>query len=520
MYHFETSGIRWRRILALLAVAFAARAVVTVAIAPPMEGWDEYQHVAYLVHLDEHDGEAPRLGTANVSPRLLEKVVAFPVPLGAREQLIGAGGVGHAAFWRGEARYREGHPPVRLYQAQHASFYYRLALPLFRAAGGIDDLRTSVAVLRLANALLGFVALALVVLWIARWFPNDRLGVAIAAAVALNPLFLVNVCRVANDALAIALVTAGICGTLAAIERGGLWRVALAGVFLGAATFAKTLAAPAIPWAVVALACAPGRTFRWRAGTASLAAGLAAVVLAPFVLDSLTHYGTLTPMQEAVANERAGAGLGAWWGAIVSIDWWQHLRTVWTDGGLWASGWSGILPRERFRVVIGIAVGLGLVGLVARAVRQRRLDPAASVGLGLAAWTSAAMAYHMIQTRLAWGVVATGAHYAAFALPWWQVSWLGGARALAARWQAPVVGAVAVIFTIVEVRGLGRSAVEYSGTERLGAAFERLERLHPAWLGSEAVALGVAIWAVALVGLAFVAVTGKGLRYRCSGTSR
>lgn len=520
MYQSETSGIRWRWILALLAVAFVARAVVTAAIVPPFEGWDEYQHVAYLVHLDENDGEAPTLGTARVSPRLLERAVDFPVPLGAREQLVGAGGVGHAAYWRGEARYREGHPPVRLYQAQHASFYYRLALPLFRAAGGLDDIRASVTVLRLANALLGLVALLLVACRIARWFPGSRLGVAIAAAVVLNPLFLVDVCRVANDALAIALVTVGICITLAATERGGWWRIALAGSFLGGATFAKTLAAPAIPWAVVALALAPGRSRAWRTGAASLVALVAAAVVAPYVFDSLARYGTFTPMQEAVANERAGAGFGAWWGAVRSIDWWDHLRTVWTDGALWASGWSGLLPRERFRLLIGIAVALGLVGLIVDAVRRRRLDAAATVGLGLAAWTSAAMAYHMIQTRLAWGVVATGAHYAAFALPWWQVSWLGGARALAARWQALAVAAVAVIFTVVEVRGLARSAVEYAATERLGVAFERLERLHPAWLGTEAVAIGVAIWAGALVALAFVAVAGKGLRYRCSGTSR
>jgi hypothetical protein len=35
----------------LLIAAFLARAPLYLCVFPPFEGWDEYQHLAYIVHL-------------------------------------------------------------------------------------------------------------------------------------------------------------------------------------------------------------------------------------------------------------------------------------------------------------------------------------------------------------------------------------------------------------------------------------------------------------------------------------
>ena len=41
----------WRRLRVLLVALVVCRGVVLLSILPPFEGWDEYQHVAYVEHM-------------------------------------------------------------------------------------------------------------------------------------------------------------------------------------------------------------------------------------------------------------------------------------------------------------------------------------------------------------------------------------------------------------------------------------------------------------------------------------
>ena len=43
----------WWLLAGLLITAFLARGPLYLSVFPPFEGWDEYQHLAYIAHLDE-----------------------------------------------------------------------------------------------------------------------------------------------------------------------------------------------------------------------------------------------------------------------------------------------------------------------------------------------------------------------------------------------------------------------------------------------------------------------------------
>ena len=41
----------WRRLRVFLVALVVCRGIVVLSILPPFEGWDEYQHVAYVEHM-------------------------------------------------------------------------------------------------------------------------------------------------------------------------------------------------------------------------------------------------------------------------------------------------------------------------------------------------------------------------------------------------------------------------------------------------------------------------------------
>ena len=57
----------WRRVRVLLVALVVCRGVVVLSILPPFEGWDEYQHVAYVEHM-RRTGRAPVAGQTTVAP--------------------------------------------------------------------------------------------------------------------------------------------------------------------------------------------------------------------------------------------------------------------------------------------------------------------------------------------------------------------------------------------------------------------------------------------------------------------
>src|SRR6476620_4199097 len=74
----RTRSRTWWLVASLLIAAFLARGPLYLSVFPPFEGWDEYQHLAYIVHLDS-TGAIPVLDQrTRVSLALRPLVIATP----------------------------------------------------------------------------------------------------------------------------------------------------------------------------------------------------------------------------------------------------------------------------------------------------------------------------------------------------------------------------------------------------------------------------------------------------------
>ena len=206
--------------------------------------------------------EAPVAGQTTVAPALLSELVKFPQPELATRQLPGVGAVDYSTFWNHQGLNGQMRSPedfrshtVLLYQAQHSTMFYRLALPLFEALGGVQNLRWSVAGMRLMNV--GLIATAV---WVSlevlrRVVRRKRDAALIGMAIAAHPLFLMNGARVANDALGVFLATLAIASSLALVSRTDDRRLALhgatTGCLIGLAIMAKATNFALIPFAAI-----------------------------------------------------------------------------------------------------------------------------------------------------------------------------------------------------------------------------------------------------------------------------
>src|SRR5262245_60130172 len=122
----------WWLVAASLIAAFLARAPLYLSVFPPFEGWDEPQHLAYIVHLDE-------IGTIPVMNESLVPFSLRPLFVGTPQAPVGPmkewGLLPSAEYWRtgppADAN-REATFSFRLYQAQHPPLAYAMAVPIWR----------------------------------------------------------------------------------------------------------------------------------------------------------------------------------------------------------------------------------------------------------------------------------------------------------------------------------------------------------------------------------------------------
>jgi len=487
----------WSRFRLLLTVLVIARGVVLLCVMPPLEGWDEYQHVGYIQYVIEN-GRDPVFGEACVPASVLRGVAAFPHGASAIEQIGGHGAVRPAEFWAGGARPGgDGALPlVVLYQAQHASLYYRVARPVFEAAGGVNDLRASVGALRLANVVLAAGAVWMVLGGLGRWCRDRRHAALIGLIVAVQPLFVINAARVANDGLAVFLATVVIVWAMELDERR-LWRRSVAiGLVVGLAILAKTVNLALLPFVVgcVLLLVVRGRVRVGAAvvGLVLFAAG-AAVVTQHYFRFNLARFGVMTPMQEALANRAEGRDADELATAAGEVRWGRFMRNMWLKRWMWMGGWSFVATPRLFRDACEVTCDLGLLGwlfmLRRRAREERRVFAAPLVALRafwLCVCFAVALCWHGIQSQAAWGTTSTNVWYAAAAFAWWIMVIYCGAMGWPGGWWKYVIPLhLAWLFVLTQAVGIFGAMVRMYANVGLGAeALRRLASLQPGWLGT------------------------------------
>lgn len=506
----------WRRYCTLLALLFLARGVYLICVLPPFEGWDEYQHLAYIIHLVEQ-GRAPDLADApTVSRSLYPALVAFPQCEKAREQLALIGVKTYDEFWRDGAppSVRPDAPDVLLYQAQHPSLYYRLMTPIVRCFRHNGDVRSLISILRLINVGLGAASVFLVAMLLGQLIAASRLRYLLGMLIAFQPLYLINCARVANDALGVLLGTVAIGLILVTTQRHPKVGSFFGGAVLGAAILAKSVNLGLAPFGVVALII-QSRFDRIGARRMLLSVGLflfgLGLTAGPFLSWNLSRYGVLTPLQEIVLYQASPTTSTDFIQTVGQIDWPDEISRRYERRSLWTGAWSSLAAPKALTHIHEYSVRFAMLGFlfaVSPLLRARRsLFIRRGSGLAvfaLCASLAAGLCYHMVQSQMHLGFIATNMSYAAVSFPWLLCLYVQGLAYWPGRLVAPM-GALILCgcFLGTELYGTFSTMVRtYSGGATGAKAWERLAELHPLWLSPTIAAVAVAVFAVlAMLGI-------------------
>jgi hypothetical protein len=217
-------------------------------------------------------------------------------------------------------------------------------------------------------------------------------------------------------------------------------------------------------------------------------------------------------MQEAVKNRREGKTAADLVAAARTMGLGRRMAGLWSEGTLLIGGWSFQVPHRKLVHWYRDGVALGLLGWLCLAAAPTRPRPAvlkapdvpvacALLCLGY----SVGLAYHMVQSQLAWGTPTTNPWYAAAAFPWLvllvaagSLSWpLGPLRPLLpALWGATFVAAEATVTW-------GLMVPTYSGGASGLEALRRLATLQTPLLGTATLAAST-VGALALLAAAIV----------------
>ncbi len=513
----------WWLVAASLIAAFLGRGPLYLSVFPPFEGWDEYQHLAYIVHLDE-TGTIP-MYDSRVPLALRPLVIAMPHPPGGRDQLSDWGALSYADYWNPPAPTagtdRGASASPRLYQSQHPPLAYVLAVPIWRALK-TDRPLEAIYLLRTMNLLLVAAALVLFAGALTRLVPALAPRVAVFALVCLHPLFFQNTARVANDALAIATALAGISVLVLADGRTLLTRGLLSAGCIAASLWTKQTSLTVIPALVLGLPLigwAHGATAGrlWR--VTSIATGVFLLLVAPVWLWNYQHYGGIVTTQDSLELATRGSVVSTLARSVAHVPWKRLVEDFFVPGMPWIGGWSFVPMQEMLAGLYGwcfrfllAAAAAGAIVAILRRVRSverasvLRTEAGAAAGLAVCAtvviFTVLGMAYHSVQSYAVFGQVGTTPWYFMTALPFLFVLLVRGLEAIDRRLATAAAAALAVLFVAIDLHGTWVQMPRfYASTTDAALQWSRLAAIHPAILsgGQRWLFLAIQLGALCLV---------------------
>jgi hypothetical protein len=512
----------WWLAAGLLVAAFLARGPLYLSVFPPFEGWDEYQHLAYIVHLDE-TGTIPAYDS-RLPLALRPVVLAMPHSVSGSEQLREWGAASYADFWNAPPAARASvTSSPRLYQSQQPPLAYALALPVWRALKSPRPLDAIFAI-RAINLLLVAGSLVLFAAALTRLVPAWGPRVAVLALVCLHPLFFQNVARVANDALAVATGIAGISLLCLADGRTLLSRGVLASACLAASVWSKQTSLTLIPALVLGLpligwahGVPPGRLWR----VTGVACAVLLLLVAPSWAWNYLQHGTILTTQDSMELAARGSTLPALATSFITMEWRPVIDFLFVPGKAWVGGWSflPVQPALDFLyrwywtlLLAGSAVG-GLVAL------RRRARPAEAAALAVCAtvviFTVLGMAYHAVLSHAAFGRAMTTPWYFMTALPFLFVLVVRGLESIDRRLATAAAAALAVLFVAIDLHGTWvRMPEAYTAIANTALQWSRLSKIHPAVLSGDLRwwFLAAQLASLCLVAVAAIAAPARGAR--------
>ena len=500
----RTRSRTWWLVASLLIAAFLARAPLYLSVFPPFEGWDEYQHLAYIVHLDS-TGTIPVLDERTRVPLALRPLmIAMPHSASDREQVKEWGVLSYADYWTAPApsgAAARAFSSPRLYQAQHPPLAYALALPLWRALKKAHPLE-AISALRTMNLLLVTAALVLFAGALERVVPSFAVRAAILALVCVHPLFFQNVARVANDGLAVATGIAGISLLVLADGRTLLTRGLLAASCIAASIWSKQTGLTLIPALVLGLPLigwlhrVPAARL-WR--VTSIVVVALFVFVAPLWLWSYQHYGSIVTTQESLGLAERGSPMNVLATSLSNLAWGPLVETLIVPGRPWIGGWS-FLPMNAtlsrvhnwYWSMLLAAAGIGAIVAMLRRTRPIgrassivRSDAAVFGGLAVCAavviFTVLGLIDHAVVSNAVYGHATTNPWYSMTALPFLFVLLVCALEAIGTRFAATAAAALAVVFVAIDLHGTWIDMPRaYASTTDSALQWSRLTAIHPA----------------------------------------
>jgi hypothetical protein len=410
---------------------------------PIWEGFDEWAHFGYIQHLAQYGHPPSR--TEPVSDALRRSVELAPVSASAAEYSLGS--LTHDAFWRlspeerliRERELRElrasytrasgGNHILRQYEAQQPPLYYLLLAPVYFTLKD-SSLPAQIYALRFVSLLISAPGIFLCYKLALQVPPSRRAAIPILLLLASWPGFLVDVCRIGNDVLALTLGSAFIL-CLFRIFRGDskLRDWTLAGTVLGATLLTKSYMLALVPLLpLVGLM----EALRCRSRLATAARGLlVAFALAGFVagwwyVGAYRATGTVSGEQIDAA---AHIGLFGKFAAVWSIKWLRVLDSAATTH-IWTGGWSFLTVKSWMYRVFECLATLAGAGLIALAVRLSRKVYHRGLRIGDACFFLVACAYSLFCFALAYFAVVVYLTRAISTTLGWYLYAIAGAEAV------------------------------------------------------------------------------------------
>ena len=487
-------GLDWKKISIAITLLVLTRGIFVLCVLPPFEGWDEYQHIAYMVYLREQR-DLPSFGKAKVPDSVPEMMRRYPHSAVANTQHWRWGTKSYDAFWD-ETK----NPPVNashklpLYQAQQGPLYYVVALPVWIIFSKLGEL-AQIYALRLLNVLFLAAAVFIFLQTLARSIPNLRHRLIVALLVGTYPLYVITAARVTNCALSILFGAAALYYIVRAIEKRPFRYLTLAACCVGLGILAKATMVTMIPVLMAGIViCAYRHKLNARATVKALAAcvGILFLFLAPLLLRNYMTSGVAYLMSQ----DRDLKGKNLFWilSHFFKVGWSTQLRQWVFTRDLWSSGWSNIptyylidIPYKAVMYLFWfVVVGSGLKRGWSRRPSARRLEYLFSndgilvIFACTVIFMVAGLAYFVTTTLVVYGIAMSIPSYFMIALPAWTALVYQAALWLGAR-VASWFGHLLIAF-YVSAELIGTLYVMpriYTATTWSSLSWNRLIQIHP-----------------------------------------
>lgn len=493
--HYERIGtfesLQWKKICLALTMLIIARGVFVLCVLPPFEGWDEYQHIAYIVYIKEQR-EIPRFGYSTVPSSMNEMLQRYPH---AQYDVDQTGAETYNEFWASPHNdtVRDFHP-VTLYEGQQMPLYYLLALPFWTLFSSISTL-TGIYALRLINVLLLAAAFFMFLQTLQACIAGVKHRLVIGLLVAVAPMYLTNAARISSDALTVLCGSLTLYFTIAALRNKPFRSLLLASCFLALGILSKATMCMMVPVVFTGIIiCAYQRKLNSPVKTLAACALIMVALLGPFYYYHYRVAGGFYQMTEVMTSRVQGKSILWIWSQALNVGWTTRFREWLFCRELWCSGWSFIFLPMWMRVVYrfamyafwGLVVGAGLKRGWGKRLPADHLEYLFSENQSLIVFASVVLS---VVAGLAWfaslslanfGVVAVIPSYFMIAFPAWTVFVYQAALFLGRRSAFWFVHILLGFYLVSELLGtLYLMPTAFTATSWSAQTWTRLISLHP-----------------------------------------